>query len=61
MNMMGTPIGISEKNTSVTKSPANMLAKRRMVSDNMRARWLMISIGIIKGAKASIGPMNCLK
>ena len=33
----GTPIGISEKNASVSMSPAKMLANRRTVSDITRA------------------------
>jgi len=41
---MGKPIGTSEKKTNVTISPANMLAKRRMVSESTRARWLTISM-----------------
>ena len=41
--------------------PPVMLPKRRSVSDSGRARWLMISIGIISGASAGTGPMKCLQ
>ena len=39
---------ITEKKAIVTRSPANMLAQRRMVSESTRARWLTISMGNIR-------------
>ena len=50
MKTAGTNRKVSFRNTIVTCSPAYMLAKRRIVSDSGRARWLTISIGIINGA-----------
>ena len=45
----------------VTCSPAYILAKRRMVSESGRARWLISSIGIISGASTGIGPAKCAR
>ena len=38
-----------------------MLPKRRRVSESGRARWLITSIGIMRGASAGTGPMKCLR
>src|SRR6266404_2631035 len=50
-----------EKNTSVTRSPAKMFAHRRTVRERRRARWLISSIGTIRGAKNGIGPTKCCR
>ena len=47
-NITGTPTETMEKKAMVTRSPANMLAQRRMVNESTRARWLTISMGNIK-------------
>ena len=60
MKIIGITIGINVKNTRITMSLANMLAKRRMVSDRTRARWLNISMGNISGASHHTGPMKFL-
>ena len=67
-NRTGTPTEIMEKKAIVTRSPANMFAQSRMVSESTRAKWLTISMGNIKidsGTRmnrdmlASDGPKKC--
>jgi hypothetical protein len=39
--------------------PPVMLPNRRRERDRGRARWLMISMGTMRGASQTTGPMKC--
>ena len=41
--------------------PPVILPKRRSESESGRAQWLMSSIGSIRGASHTTGPMKCLR
>src|ERR1035437_9963545 len=61
MKTAGAKKNVNLRNTRVTCSPANMLAKRRMVSESGRARWLTSSMGIMRGARRGMGPAKCAR
>ena len=61
MNGRGRKKGMIEAMMTMSSSSAKMLPKSRIDRETGREKWLMISIGIISGARAGMGPMKCLK
>ena len=60
MKGIGRPTAkIAEKINTTLWSPV-MFPNKRMESERGRTRWLMISIGSIRGTSTGIGPKNCL-
>ena len=55
MKAAGTARNVSERKVAVIFSPANMFAKRRMVNDSGRAKWLINSMGTMSGARSRHG------
>ena len=51
----------AEKHHGDLLTRAYIFANRRIVSDMGRAKWLMISMGIIIGASHHNGPAKCLR
>jgi hypothetical protein len=52
--------GSRTKNTAMINSPVNV-GEETDRQGKGRAKWLMISIGIIKNDSHQTGPANCLK
>ena len=62
-NIIGTGTSHATMNasTAMMSSSPKMLQNRRSESDTTRLKWLMISMGNIKGARTGSGPRKCLK
>ena len=47
--------------TTMSISSANMLPNKRRDKETGREKWLMISIGIRRGARRGVGPAKCFR
>ena len=56
MNGRGRKNGMMETVITISSSSANIFPKSRMESETGREKWLMISIGTIRGAIRGMGP-----
>src|SRR4030042_4896619 len=57
----GTSVGTRNSTTKRTISSPLILPNKRKVKESGREKWLMISMGIIRGGSHQTGPINCLK